>query len=552
MNKKDSLYKFHIFLTSNPTLVVKLVILCIFCSQPLNAQICNGNLGSPIFLETFGTGIRADLNTTSSGTTTYCYEDGTATTTCGVVDSNIFMGCNEHTLYSGDPKDYNFYWVTGGDHTGDSNGMMAIFNADFTPNEFYRRSVDNICGGTTFEFAAWIANIYDPMDSPFPCIENNGDGLYPNVTFEIRHPITDSLIGDLATGNILPTSRPDLPDNIEWKQFGITFQMPIDINALNIIIRNNGEGGCGNDLAIDDITLRPCGPFTSIEAESIPSCSNRAIQLNALIGNGLVKPYISWQRWNASLEIWEDIGISGLFSDGFNQLLLSTTENNDQIRFVVAGDSLALLNTNCVTVSDTFIVQLTPQTVTIEPDTIYITLTANNNTICIIDEFNFLSGFDSISICQESNIFSYNIDLQEESACINFENVENPSILKGTLCIIFCDEAPCINCIEQKIIISSDENISLDNCNIPNGITPNGDNINDFFFIDCLEGLQNTCLKIYNRWGSQVYLNENYSNNWNGFYKGKPLPEGTYYYVLSYAYENNQSFNKAGSITLLR
>ena len=39
-------------------------------------------------------------------------------------------------------------------------------------------------------------------------------------------------------------------------------------------------------------------------------------------------------------------------------------------------------------------------------------------------------------------------------------------------------------------------------------------------------------VEVYNRWGEQLYYKKNYDNTWDGTYKGKGLPVGTYYYVV--------------------
>lgn len=63
---------------------------------------------------------------------------------------------------------------------------------------------------------------------------------------------------------------------------------------------------------------------------------------------------------------------------------------------------------------------------------------------------------------------------------------------------------------------------------IPNVFTPNDDGKNDTFFIEGVS-LSPWKLEVYNRWGSQVYKNEAYQNDW----EGEGLPTGTYYYHLS-------------------
>lgn len=72
--------------------------------------------------------------------------------------------------------------------------------------------------------------------------------------------------------------------------------------------------------------------------------------------------------------------------------------------------------------------------------------------------------------------------------------------------------------------------VHMRNCDlvIPNVISPNGDGVNDVFEIDGLQYHPNSILRVYNRWGQQVYYDANYQNNWDG----GSLPAGVYYYIL--------------------
>ncbi len=73
---------------------------------------------------------------------------------------------------------------------------------------------------------------------------------------------------------------------------------------------------------------------------------------------------------------------------------------------------------------------------------------------------------------------------------------------------------------------------------VPEVVTPNGDNLNDYFVIKGLDNYLLNELQIYNRWGNLVYSSKPYANDWNGMpnAKGKTgsnkLPSGTYYYIL--------------------
>jgi gliding motility-associated-like protein len=66
-------------------------------------------------------------------------------------------------------------------------------------------------------------------------------------------------------------------------------------------------------------------------------------------------------------------------------------------------------------------------------------------------------------------------------------------------------------------------------------ITPNNDSYNDVLDIYCLETYKTNKLEVYNRWGQEVFIAENYQNRtWAATYpNGKPLPNGVYFYVVT-------------------
>lgn len=85
-----------------------------------------------------------------------------------------------------------------------------------------------------------------------------------------------------------------------------------------------------------------------------------------------------------------------------------------------------------------------------------------------------------------------------------------------------------------------------------NAFTPNGDGQYDRWFItdgNCLKSAQ---VQVYNRYGGKVYESGDYKNDWDGTYKGKPVPDGTYYYVIKYLLINNTSVIKRGDLTIIR
>lgn len=87
---------------------------------------------------------------------------------------------------------------------------------------------------------------------------------------------------------------------------------------------------------------------------------------------------------------------------------------------------------------------------------------------------------------------------------------------------------------------------------IPTAISPNADEANDEWLITGLDNYDYSIVRVYNRWGNIVFESENNIIVWDGTRNGKPLPIGTYYYVIevSAIVESKTSF--AGHVTLMR
>jgi len=83
------------------------------------------------------------------------------------------------------------------------------------------------------------------------------------------------------------------------------------------------------------------------------------------------------------------------------------------------------------------------------------------------------------------------------------------------------------------------------------GLSPNGDGLNDVWTITSIEQFPNALVEVYNRWGELLFSSIGYSQKWDATYKGKELPVGTYYYVINL----NSALHPdpiTGPITILR
>jgi gliding motility-associated-like protein len=84
---------------------------------------------------------------------------------------------------------------------------------------------------------------------------------------------------------------------------------------------------------------------------------------------------------------------------------------------------------------------------------------------------------------------------------------------------------------------------------IPNVFSPNGDGINDKWIIAYLESYPGCTVEIYNRYGQIIYRSVGYNKPWDGTYKNKDVPAGTYYYIVD---PKNGRQKMAGFVDVVR
>jgi gliding motility-associated-like protein len=83
----------------------------------------------------------------------------------------------------------------------------------------------------------------------------------------------------------------------------------------------------------------------------------------------------------------------------------------------------------------------------------------------------------------------------------------------------------------------------------PNLFTPNGDNINDYWKITGLEKFPGSIVRVFSRYGLQVFESKDYAKPFDGTYKGEKLPAGVYYYIINL---NTTCNLLSGSLTIVR
>ena len=576
-----------------------LFIIIIFnCEKIYSQTTCAGSLGDPIINITFGQGLNpgAPFSISVPGAnTSYVYTAPTGNT----ASNTIFDG--QYSLVNSVPS--NPSWLTGGDHTNNGSGYMAFFNAAPTPGDFYNQTVTGLCAGTTYEFSAWLLNAINSNLLP--------NAVPPNVTFKIFNP--GNLITPLvtfSTGDI-----PGLP-SILWKRYSTLFTTPSGINSVILVLSNNNVGGTnfvGNDMAIDDIAFRACGPLTVASfsgtsiLNSLSICNNIPYTLYGVVSAGLNNPVYQWQMSDNNGLIWTNIpnansliftlpgGIAGLYkfrlesqeigNSGSAFCKFYSTPINLAVTVCTPCSSFAAdagVDTSfCSNISVRKQLKATGGSVyswsngTLLDNSLSASpiATVNNTTkfYVTISDGGGCSGTDSVTIYvyPKPNI---SIEKSNNTNCIypssqlkatgaisyswlptttlNNATIYNPLAFPLITTQYFVTGTDNNGCVDSSSIIITKDN-SLGFIELPNTFTPNNDNKNDCFRVLFNGEMKSFSLLIFNRLGEKVFESHDSKECWNGKFKNTDVVGGNYIYYIN-AKTFCGEYSRKGNLLLIR
>lgn len=105
-------------------------------------------------------------------------------------------------------------------------------------------------------------------------------------------------------------------------------------------------------------------------------------------------------------------------------------------------------------------------------------------------------------------------------------------------------------CIATPYVVSNTLTMTIyAPVDVVNTFTPNGDGINDTWEIPSLSVYPNCMVNIFSRYGTMVYKSTGYARAWDGTFNTKPVPTGTYYYIIDL---KNGKDKITGAVTVLR
>ncbi|QHS58559.1 gliding motility-associated C-terminal domain-containing protein [Chitinophaga agri] len=202
-------------------------------------------------------------------------------------------------------------WANKTDHTGGYRGGMLVANSSLTPRQFYKKTVSGLCRGSVYNFSAWLMDL-NTAASMNAC----GNYQYAGVTFRVVDAKTPTRV--LNQFNTRSLSMMLGSKGPTWQRYGGTFTVPSDVDSVTVFIINNKPGGCGNDIAIDDIEFSYCSPNIIAEIagdkESLQEvlCEGAPITLVSAYTptNYFVDPVYLWEMSDDEGKTWVPVPFS--------------------------------------------------------------------------------------------------------------------------------------------------------------------------------------------------------------------------------------------------
>jgi len=150
------------------------------------------------------------------------------------------------------------------------------------------------------------------------------------------------------------------------------------------------------------------------------------------------------------------------------------------------------------------------------------------------------------------------IDLQAEGAidyrwygdnsisCLNCDIITAAPKFSDEICVVGFNS----NCTDTACVY-----IEVDPCEIfiPNAFTPIKNDLNDTWQISTQCPIDIGELRIYDRWGKQIFYTTNLADSWDGTYNGEKVKPGVYSYKILFSYSHTPTifYTYQGSIMIV-
>jgi len=471
---------------------------------------------------------------------------------------------------------------------GDSSGSISIIASNGQAPYLY-----SINGG-----AFVPQNVFSGLTAGQYVItvkDDNGCLAIDTVTISEPGPLQITLLQsspakcfNTADGSVdIDVTGGDAPYSYIWSN-GSTSQNLVNVAGGNYTVTVTDASNCSDSLNVFVASTPPI--FIDIESIRDVSCNGKGdASINVTVNGGTPGYIYLWSNGNNTEDL-VDIG------PGSYRLTVADANNCSQTETYTITSPLGLVVT----------IESVDNATCVDGDDGSITVSATGGTAPYeysIDGFSFQSSavFDGLSAGV------YPVVVRDDNACIEAASVtvedggaifysygNDKEIINGQSIPLEPILIPDIDTSEIQVVWEPAEGLSCDNCLspvanptvttvytatltdgngcvakavmrivvkdewqifLPNIFTPNNDGNNDNFDYEGY-GISNVAVRIFNRYGGEVYYNPSQPKGkgmgWNGIYNGKEAQQGAYVYLVTVLFTNNEERQKTGTITLVR
>lgn len=272
----------------------------------------------------------------------------TTPTPIPAADSCKFRMFNGNWEIEGDHTGTTSLWGNNPPASGTTSGYMLVVNADYITSNAYQQTINNLCENTYYEFSCYLRNICRTCGGDANLTGTNQPGVRPTLTFAI-----DGL-DRYSTGEL---------DTTGWIKKSFLFKTGMGQTSAVFSIRNNAQGGGGNDWALDDINISSCVPTSKFNYQPLVGCnSGTLVSLSDTIRYRYNDTY-QWYKWQRSTDgglTWTDppVPTSGQarptwvngayqFITNYPPFMAYTSDSGHLYRVIVATTSENLTSLEC-------------------------------------------------------------------------------------------------------------------------------------------------------------------------------------------------------------
>ncbi|HWB61940.1 MAG TPA: PKD domain-containing protein [Chitinophagales bacterium] len=144
---------------------------------------------------------------------------------------------------------------------------------------------------------------------------------------------------------------------------------------------------------------------------------------------------------------------------------------------------------------------------------------------------------------------NYNWYSADSMSC---SNCRRPYVYPASTGYVYVEGTNQYGCTIKDSVLIKVQGCDPGSIFMPNTFTPNGDGLNDRFYIRSATLSSLSYFRIYDAWGQLVFETHNQSEGWDGTAFGQPAPIGVYVYELEGTCQNGYKVQKSGNVTAVR